>query len=161
MRLAVRVVVCCALAVAWASASEIAVFCSPDMPRAVTTAHALEIEHDVAAEFGVRDANLPNMVIFITTREGAITEGIPVTTPIVVDHVKIRSAGGASVYHLWLIETSNDAGLAKAIATAINDDLGAGKSPKEITELTRHVCSRLDAKVSVDELGGGQARGMR
>ncbi|MGH9521385.1 MAG: hypothetical protein ACRD3E_02500 [Terriglobales bacterium] len=162
MRFAVRVVLCCSLALSGARASDIAVFCSPDLAHAVTTAHAAAIERDVAREYGLRDTDtLPNMVIFITTREGARTAGIPVTTPIVVDHVKLRSLGGASVYHIWLIDTSNDAGLAKAIATAINDDIGAGKTAKEITELTRHVCTRLQAKVSVGELADQEARRIR
>ena len=158
MRFAFRVVLCCSLAWSSARASDIAVFCSPDLAHAVTTAHAAEIERAVAMEYGVPVATFPNIVIFITTREGALTAGIPVTTPLVVDHVKVRSLGGASVYHIWLIDSSNDAGLAKAIATAINDDIGAGKTPKEVTELTRHVCTRLQATVSVNDLADGGAR---
>ena len=126
------------------------------MPHTLTNARAAVIARAVAMEFGVHADELPNLVIFITTRSGALAEGIPITTPIVVDHIKIGNSGDSSVYNLWLIGTDADVALVKAIATAVNDERKAGKTAEQIADLTRHVCTRLDATVSASDLAQEQ-----
>ena len=138
------IVLLCELAIG----ADIAVVASARIRAVPSTERVKALIREIAAEFRLPDARVPNIVVICLSREEARAQRLPPGARTVADRIDYD---GVLLYHIWIVDDVTDFVVAEAIATAIARESAARPGAAEIRATARRVCQRLKYKIDVKE----------